>query len=78
LTKDRFPARRGILEDPANACDDVFDVFALRFHNGTAARGTSSRIKWLRERQITASILSLGRLCASLRTNYRGMDGSWE
>jgi hypothetical protein len=48
-----FPARRGILEDPANACNDVLDVCALGFHSGTGSRRTSSRIKWLRERRIT-------------------------
>ncbi len=44
-TEIRFPARRGILKNPANARNHLLNVCALRFHSGTASRRTSSRIK---------------------------------
>jgi hypothetical protein len=52
-TEIRFPARRGILKNPANARNHLLNVCALRFHSGTASRRTSSRIKWFTERRIT-------------------------
>src|ERR1035438_4351297 len=51
--KDSVPALSGILPDSANALDDMLDIRALGFHNGTASRRTASRIKGLSERRIT-------------------------
>jgi hypothetical protein len=52
-SKDSISARCGILGDSANALNDMFDVCALGFHNGTASRRTASRIRGLNERRIT-------------------------
>src|ERR1017187_5759749 len=51
--KDRVSALTGIFGDSANALENMLDIRALGFHNGTASRRTASRIRGLSERRIT-------------------------
>ena len=51
--KNRFPAGCRVLDNPANAFENMLDIRALRLHRGTASRRTDSRIRGLRDRRIT-------------------------
>src|ERR1017187_2394289 len=52
-SQDSISTGCGILGDSANALDDMLDIRALGFHNGTASRRTASRIRGFNERRIT-------------------------
>src|ERR1035437_8132339 len=72
--KHGIPARRRILNDSANAFDDLLGVRTLRYPSGTASGRTESRIRGLSERRIT-TCTRRPRSCSRSATRLPGNHG---